>query len=141
MFEKMSALLCLCGSPLNSNDFEYYCKNCPQIRFPRYVVGERMEIDLIQALNVASKRTIKVADESLEEMKTKKMTTDERMAEEIHVSYLALSYTFTKSGKNWVLVDVRSTTRVWKDKDPQTVSDQIQALQQKSGADFYFYRE
>lgn len=124
----MHSLLCLCGSILNYDGEEYYCENCPEIRFSRYVISEGKEVELIHALNDTSKNTVKVVDVDLS------LGAD-------YVHYLALTYTFTKSAKNWVLTNVESTNRVLNEKDPDIVSDQIQMLLQKSGADFCFYRE
>ena len=98
------------------------------MRFPRYVTDVNGEADLIDAVDLVSKDEINVVDEFLTETAEK-------------VYYLAITYTFMKSGQNWALANIKENRKVWEDTDPQIVSDEIQALHQKSRIDFYFYKE
>ena len=120
-------LLCLCGAPLNSDDFEYYCENCG-VRFTRYVSNGNEEIDLISALNSVSKDSVNLVEEFLTETSGQ-------------VDYVTTTYTFMRSGQDWSLKDVKETRKVWKDMDPQVVSDEIQSLKEENVADFYFSNE
>ena len=120
-------LFCLCETPLNFDDFEYYCENCEE-RFPRDVYNEKGEIDLISALELVSKDHVNVLEKSLIE-------TFEG------VVYSARTFTFTRSGQDWSLTDIKETKKVWEDEDPDIVSDEIQSLIAESGADFHFMSE
>lgn len=120
-------LFCLCGTPLNFDDFEYYCENC-EVRFPRYVFNGNGETDLISALDLVSKDSVNVLEKSLGETYGK-------------VVYFAKNYTFMRSGQDWSLIDIKETKKVWEDVDPQKVSDEIQSLLEEIVVDFYFMNE
>ncbi len=128
MSKRETSLLCRCETPLSSDDYEYHCENCG-IRFPQYVIDRSEEKNLTSILTSASKDRIKIA-EILDLIETREQ-----------VEYCFLTYTFRRKDEDWSLEDVKETRRVWKDMDPQEVSDEIQRLNKESAADFYFSKE
>lgn len=128
MSKRNSHLLCLCGSFLNFDHSEYYCRNCGRVRFSRYVSNGNGETDLIKAFDLVSKDIIRVVDEEVAE----------QMSE---FYYFAIIYTFKKKGQDYTLIDVKETRKVWEDTDPQIISDEIELRREERDVDFYFCKE
>lgn len=113
---------------MNSDDYEYFCESCERVRFPRYIYAKNEKVDLAEALSHLSKTEVSVAEEGLAEFTS-----------EVH--YSVITYTFAKSGPDWLLKDVEETGKVWEDADQDEISDGIQLLREESPVDFYFCSE
>ena len=127
MSENSINITCLCGASLSFNDDLFWCEEC-EVSFPKYVSTEKGENDLRTVLNETIKKSVVILERHLEEL----------LGE---VTYYFRIYTFVNKETGWTLSDLLESRKVWKDEDPNIISDTLQTYLDAYNIDYRFMDE